>query len=89
MFNHNLEEIIKKRIREITFIRYQKRVIKSNTATSKICPMCGSLELITVTTAARLTGLNRSTLYNWIANQEVHCVRFANDKLLICCQSLS
>jgi len=88
-FNQDQEKIIKKRIKEITFIRYRRRVTKRQTGTSEGCPICGSQELITVATAAQLTGLSPSTLYHWIASQKLHYIRSAHNKLLVCCQSLS
>jgi len=87
--NSGQEKIIKKRIKEITFISYQRRVTKSQTAACDSCPICGSKALISVTTAAQLTGLSLSTLYNWIASQKVHNIQSAHNKLLLCCQSLS
>jgi excisionase family DNA binding protein len=88
-FNQDQEKIIKKRIKEITIIRYRRRVTKSQTESSASCPICGSQELITVATAAQLTGLSPSTLYQWIASQKIHYIRSAHNKLLVCCKSLS
>lgn len=53
------------------------------------CPVYGGVDLITVASAAQLTGLNLATLYHWIYSQKVHSIRSAHNKLLLCYQSLT
>ncbi|HEX9972543.1 MAG TPA: helix-turn-helix domain-containing protein [bacterium] len=80
----------KKRIKEITIIHYKRRSIKSSQMTmTESCPVCGSVDLITVATAAQLTGVSRSVLYDWVAKNKVHAARLTNGQLRVCCHSLS
>lgn len=83
------EEMNMKRTKEITIIHYRRRVKKSRAVPVEGCPVCGSSsEMITVT-AARVSGVSRSTLDAWIASQQVHATRSLNGQLFVCRRSLS
>lgn len=79
-----------KRTKEITIIHYRRRrVRKSRTAATECCPVCGSgSEMITVSAAAKLTGVSRSTLYSWISRHQVHATRPDHGQLHVCRRSL-
>ncbi len=79
-----------KRTSEITITHYRRRrVITRRRVMVEECFVCGSdAELLTVAEAASLTGLSRSTLYRWMASQQVHTTRSSAGQLRICRRSL-
>jgi hypothetical protein len=83
------EAIIKKKTKEITILHYRRTTKRGQATAIECCPVCGSNELISVPTAARLTGLSRSTLNEWITSQKVHSIKNVDNEVRLCCQSLS
>jgi hypothetical protein len=78
-----------KRTREITITHYRRRVKKGSAAEVEACPVCGStLGLITIESAAKLTGLNLVTLYSWIASNQIQTASSLRGEFLICRRSL-
>jgi len=83
-------KVTKKRIKEITIIQYKRRQIKSYPSMMpEACPICGGVDFVTIATAAELTGISRSALYDWVSRNKVHAVRLSHGQIRVCCQSLS
>jgi hypothetical protein len=75
----------------ITTVSHEVFIVGVNeeTAISGFCPSCDSeVEMLTLSSAARVAGLTGRHMINQIAANEVHSIETANGHLLVCRKSL-